>query len=172
MIYHASSSGFFNPKTSELGVDGGDVSSFRLKWHAGSGISAGISKFSLELTAQLLSKPSSREKSRRAQTDDGYGSSTRNTRNNRCASELGPHHRTARLRVTYWPGGCCFGCFSCWRSASVWVMEKRGGLIWVLEEITENVASIQCDDSWVLQLHDFSQSLLEGSLKRIRWQTG
>jgi protein-serine/threonine kinase len=27
-------------------------------------------------------------------------------------------------------------------------MEKRGGLIWVLEEITENVASIQCDDSW------------------------
>jgi hypothetical protein len=35
-------------KASELGIYGGDVSSFRLKWHAGSGISAGISKFSLE----------------------------------------------------------------------------------------------------------------------------
>ncbi|KAJ9481440.1 hypothetical protein VN97_g12033, partial [Penicillium thymicola] len=33
-------------------------------------------------------------------------------------------------------------------SASVWVMEKRGGLIWVMEEITENIASLQCDDSW------------------------
>jgi protein-serine/threonine kinase len=29
-------------------------------------------------------------------------------------------------------------------------MEKRGGLIWVLEEITENTATIQCDDSWTV----------------------
>lgn len=95
------------------------------------------------VTAQLLSKPPSREKAnRRAQTDDGYGSSTRNTRT--------PNH----------PGNKSRGVLLCGDvvpiqkrdgakgSASVWVMEKRGGLIWVMEEITENRASVQCDDDW------------------------
>lgn len=31
-------------------------------------------------------------------------------------------------------------------SASLWVKEKRGGLIWVLEEITEDVAHLKLDD--------------------------
>ncbi|KAJ5410030.1 uncharacterized protein N7487_004389 [Penicillium crustosum] len=94
------------------------------------------------VTAQLLSKPSSREKSRRAQTDDGYGSSTRNARNN--------NHPANKSRGVLLCGDVVpiqkrNGSRG---SASVWVMEKRGGLIWVVEEITENIASIQCDDSW------------------------
>ncbi|CAI7587442.1 unnamed protein product [Penicillium glandicola] len=94
------------------------------------------------VTAQLLSKPSSREKSRRAQTDDGYGSSTRNARNN--------NHPANKSRGVLLCGDVVpiqkrNGSRG---SASVWVMEKRGGLIWVLEEITENISSIQCDDSW------------------------
>jgi protein-serine/threonine kinase len=94
------------------------------------------------VTAQLLSKPSSREKSRRAQTDDGYGSSTRNARNNNHAANKS---RGVLLCGDVVPIVKRNGTRG---SASVWVMEKRGGLIWVLEEITENVASIQCDDSW------------------------
>lgn len=95
------------------------------------------------VTAQLLSKPSSREKSnRRAQTDDGYGSSTRNSRSN--------NHPATKSRGVLLCGDVVpiqkrNGAKG---SASVWVMEKRGGLIWVLEEITENVATVRCDDSW------------------------
>lgn len=94
------------------------------------------------VTAQLLSKPSSREKSRRAQTDDGYGSSTRNPRN--------PNHPAHKSRGVLLCGDVVpiqkrNGTKG---SASVWVMEKRGGLIWVLEEITENIASLSCDESW------------------------
>ncbi|KAF9250811.1 hypothetical protein DTO006G1_9682 [Penicillium roqueforti] len=94
------------------------------------------------VTAQLLSKPSSREQSRRAQTDDGYGSSTRNARNN--------NHPANKSRGVLLCGDVVpiqkrNGSRG---SASVWVMEKRGGLIWVLEEITENIAFIECDDSW------------------------
>ncbi|KAJ5676251.1 hypothetical protein N7462_009148, partial [Penicillium macrosclerotiorum] len=94
------------------------------------------------VTAQLLSKPSSREKSRRAQTDDGYGSSTRNNRN---ANHPGNKSRGVLLCGDVVPIQKRNGTKG---SASVWVMEKRGGLIWVLEEITENIASIHCDDSW------------------------
>ena len=94
------------------------------------------------VTAQLLSKPSSREKSRRAQTDDGYGSSTRNPRN--------PNHPANKSRGVLLCGDVVpiqkrNGTKG---SASVWVMEKRGGLIWVLEEITENAASVECDEKW------------------------
>lgn len=95
------------------------------------------------VTAQLLSKPSSREKvNRRAQTDDGYGSSTRNARNN--------NHPANKSRGVLLCGDVVpiqkrNGAKG---SASVWVMEKRGGLIWVLEEITENIATVRCDESW------------------------
>ncbi|KAJ5174942.1 uncharacterized protein N7482_000819 [Penicillium canariense] len=94
------------------------------------------------VTAQLLSKPSSREKSRRAQTDDGYGSSTRNNRN---ANHPANKSRGVLLCGDVVPIQKRNGAKG---SASVWVMEKRGGLIWVLEEITENIASVRCDDSW------------------------
>ncbi|KAJ5287751.1 hypothetical protein N7478_003437 [Penicillium angulare] len=94
------------------------------------------------VTAQLLNKPSSREKSRRAQTDDGYGSSTRNPRN---ANHPGNKSRGVLLCGDVVPIEKRNGTKG---SASVWVMEKRGGLIWVLEEITENAASVECDESW------------------------
>ncbi|KAJ5574362.1 uncharacterized protein N7459_008789, partial [Penicillium hispanicum] len=92
------------------------------------------------VTAQLLSKPSSREK--RAQTDDGYGSSTRNARS---ANHPANKSRGVLLCGDVVPIQKRNGAKG---SASVWVMEKRGGLIWVLEEITENIASVRCDDSW------------------------
>lgn len=95
------------------------------------------------VTAQLLNKPSSREKAiRRSQTDDGYGSSTRNARN--------PNHPSNKSRGVL----ICGDVLPIQKrdggkgSASVWVMEKRGGLIWVLEEITENIATLSCDQSW------------------------
>ncbi|KAJ5765425.1 hypothetical protein N7520_004984 [Penicillium odoratum] len=94
------------------------------------------------VTAQLLNKPSSREKSRRAQTDDGYGSSTRNPRN---ANHPGNKSRGVLLCGDVVPIQKRNGAKG---SASVWVMEKRGGLIWVMEEITENAASVECDESW------------------------
>ncbi|KAJ5888238.1 hypothetical protein N7495_008279 [Penicillium taxi] len=95
------------------------------------------------LTAQLLSKPSSREKaSRRAQTDDGYGSSKRNPRN---VNHPATKSRGVLLCGDVVPIQKRNGAKG---SASVWVMEKRGGLIWVMEEITENIATVQCDDSW------------------------
>lgn len=94
------------------------------------------------VTAQLLSKPSSREKSRRAQTDDGYGSSTRNIRN---ANHPANKSRGVLLCGDVVPIQKRNGTKG---SASIWVMEKRGGLIWVLEEITENIASVRCDEAW------------------------
>ncbi|CEJ55799.1 hypothetical protein PMG11_02034 [Penicillium brasilianum] len=94
------------------------------------------------VTAKLLSKPSSREKSRRAQTDDGYGSSTRNNRN---ANHPANKSRGVLLCGDVVPIQKRNGAKG---SASIWVMEKRGGLIWVLEEITENIASVRCDDAW------------------------
>ncbi|RAO65421.1 uncharacterized protein BHQ10_001433 [Talaromyces amestolkiae] len=93
------------------------------------------------VTAQLLSKPSSRQKTgRRAQTDDGYGSSKRNPRK--------PNHPATKSRGVLLCGDVVpiqkrNGTTG---SASFWVMEKRGGLIWVLEEITENVAYLTYDE--------------------------
>jgi protein-serine/threonine kinase len=94
------------------------------------------------VTAQLLNKPSSRQKAvRRAQTDDGYGSSTRNPRkSNHAASKS----RGVLLCGDVVPIRKRNGSTG---SASLWVMEKRGGLIWVLEEITENVAYVTYDNS-------------------------
>ncbi|KAH8692891.1 putative serine/threonine protein kinase [Talaromyces proteolyticus] len=91
-------------------------------------------------TAQLLSKPSSRQKAaRRAQTDDGYGSSTRNARKSNHAATKS---RGVLLCGDVVPIQKRNGSTG---SASLWVMEKRGGLIWVLEEITENVAYVTYD---------------------------
>ncbi|KKK24854.1 hypothetical protein AOCH_002371 [Aspergillus ochraceoroseus] len=95
------------------------------------------------VTAQLLSKPPSRTRPpRRAQTDDGYGSSTYAPR---------PlNHQATKSRGVLLCGDVVpiqkrNGTKG---SASIWVMEKRGGLIWVLEEIQEDVAYINCDGSW------------------------
>lgn len=94
------------------------------------------------VTAQLLSKPPSR--TRRAQTDDGYGSSTRTT----------PHlnHVATKSRGVLLCGDVVpiIKRDGAKGSASVWVMEKRGGLIWVIEEIQEDVAYVRCDESWTI----------------------
>lgn len=100
-------------------------------------------EFVHDVAAQLLRKPSTRERGiRRAQTDDGSGSSARNTRSS--------NHPATRSRGVLLCGDVVpirkrNGAQG---SASIWVMEKSGGLIWVLEEITENIAYIDCDLSW------------------------
>ncbi|KAL9116411.1 MAG: hypothetical protein Q9187_007065, partial [Circinaria calcarea] len=96
------------------------------------------------ITAMLLSKPPARIANRRAQTDDGSGSSLsqKNPKGN-------PNH----------PGNKSRGVLLCGDvipiqkrngatgSASLWVKEKRGGLIWVLEEIVEDIAYLTLDAS-------------------------
>ncbi|EAW11498.1 serine/threonine-protein kinase [Aspergillus clavatus NRRL 1] len=97
------------------------------------------------VTAQLLSKPPSRMiKSGRAQTDDGFGSSQRKSRH---LNHPATKSRGVLLCGDVIPIQKRNGTKG---SASIWVMEKRGGLIWVLEEIQENVAYISCDDSWTV----------------------
>ncbi|KAE8139296.1 hypothetical protein BDV38DRAFT_269838 [Aspergillus pseudotamarii] len=92
------------------------------------------------VTAQLLSKPPSR--ARRAQTDDGYGSSKR------MPQPL--NHPSTKSRGVLLCGDVVpiLKRNGARGSASVWVMEKRGGLIWVIEDIQEDVAYIRCDKSW------------------------
>ncbi|KAL3468451.1 hypothetical protein BJX64DRAFT_5729 [Aspergillus heterothallicus] len=95
------------------------------------------------VTAQLLSKPPSRARpTRRAQTDDGYGSSAYATRQ---LNHPATKSRGVLLCGDVVPIQKRNGTKG---SASIWVMEKRGGLIWVLEEIQEDVALIDCDESW------------------------
>ncbi|KAL4819254.1 hypothetical protein BDW67DRAFT_155595 [Aspergillus spinulosporus] len=95
------------------------------------------------VTAQLLSKPPSRSRpSRRAQTDDGYGSSAYTARQ---LNHPATKSRGVLLCGDVVPIQKRNGAKG---SASIWVMEKRGGLIWVLEEIQEDVAYIDCDESW------------------------
>ncbi|KAL2868680.1 serine/threonine-protein kinase [Aspergillus lucknowensis] len=101
------------------------------------------------VTAQLLSKPPSRARpSRRAQTDDGYGSSAYASRQ---VNHPATKSRGVLLCGDVVPIQKRNGAKG---SASIWVMEKRGGLIWVLEEIQEDVAYINCDESWnILDAH-------------------
>lgn len=102
------------------------------------------------LTASLLNKaPSRSAKStpppRRAVTDDGAGSSivARNK-----AAKANPHHAANKSRGVLLCGDVVpiqkrNGASG---AASLWVKEKRGGLIWVLEEIHEDLAFISTDD--------------------------
>ena len=98
------------------------------------------------VTAKLLSKPPSRHAapSRRAKTDDGSGSTYASRRDARPAL----HHAHKGSRGVLLCGDVVpiqkrNGAFG---SASLWVKEKRGGLIWVLEEIAEDVAHLCVDD--------------------------
>lgn len=111
----------------------------------GSGASA--SKVGNGITAKLLSKTPSREQpsrpSRRAQTDDGSGSSyTKKQNPKRDLNHPPTKSRGVLLCGDVVPIQKRNGATG---SASFWVMEKRGGLIWVLEEITENVAYLRLD---------------------------
>lgn len=93
------------------------------------------------ITAQLLSKAPAREKTqRRAQTDDGSGGyyKPKTPRNHPPTKSRGVLLCGDVVPIQKRNGST--------GSASFWVMEKRGGLIWVLEEIVENVAFIRLDD--------------------------
>ncbi|KAI0603024.1 hypothetical protein F4775DRAFT_531837 [Biscogniauxia sp. FL1348] len=99
------------------------------------------------ITAQLLSKPNSRSQPprtpvRRAQTvhsGDATPSTPRNGRQNRsrgvllCGDVVPIQKRNGATG-----------------SASLWVKEKKVGLIWVLEEIHEDVALLSLDDDGVV----------------------
>lgn len=97
------------------------------------------------VTAKLLSKPSSRQvaQTRRAKTDDGSGSSyaKKNVKG-------GLNHESKGSRGVLLCGDVVpiqkrNGATG---AASLWVKEKRGGLIWVLEEIAEDVVIINVDE--------------------------
>ncbi|KAF2275436.1 Pkinase-domain-containing protein [Westerdykella ornata] len=97
------------------------------------------------VTAKLLSKPSSRQvaQSRRAKTDDGSGSSYASKKNMK-----GPNHESKGSRGVLLCGDVVpiqkrNGATG---AASLWVKEKRGGLIWVLEEIAEDVVYVEVDE--------------------------
>ena len=92
------------------------------------------------ITAKLLSKPPAREtyQSRRSKTENGV----RNT------PPKMPHHVPSKSRGVLLCGDVVpikklNGVYG---SASLWVKEKSGGLIWVLEEIAEDVAFLTVDE--------------------------
>lgn len=95
------------------------------------------------VTAKLLSKPPSREtyQSRRSKTADGILA-------NPTAKPAASAHSAHKSRGVILCGDVVpiqkrNGDIG---SASLWVKEKQGGLIWVLEEIAEDVAYVTVDD--------------------------
>ncbi|KAF2634868.1 Pkinase-domain-containing protein [Massarina eburnea CBS 473.64] len=99
------------------------------------------------ITARLLSKPSSRQNPtpRRSKTDDGSGSSMYTQRSN---VKGGLNHESKGSRGVLLCGDVVpiqkrNGATG---AASLWVKEKRGGLIWVLEEIAEDSVYINVDE--------------------------
>ena len=113
------------------------------------------------VTASLLSKPNSRQTPktpRRAQTDDGAGSSIMSRIK---AGRSGLHHPNNRSRGVLLCGDVVpiqkrNGAIG---SASLWVKEKRGGLIWVLEEIHEDVTLVGLEGTMVTKLTGFSSAI-------------
>ena len=92
------------------------------------------------ITAKLLSKaPARGPNSRKAQTDDGVGGyyKTKSAKNHPATKSRGVLLCGDVIPIKKRNGAS--------GSASFWVMEKKGGLIWVLEEITENVVYIKLD---------------------------
>lgn len=96
------------------------------------------------VTARLLSKPSSRATpTRKAKTDDGSGSSYYNAKKAGKLNHESKGSRGVLLCGDVIPIQKRNGATG---SASLWVKEKRGGLIWVLEEIAEDVVYINVDE--------------------------
>ncbi|KAF1986814.1 Pkinase-domain-containing protein [Aulographum hederae CBS 113979] len=96
------------------------------------------------LTARLLNKPSSRATPKRRSTDDGSGSTYAKT----SKVKGGLNHQANKSRGVLLCGDVVpiqkrNGALG---SASVWVKEKHGGLIWVLEEIAEDVVYLSVDE--------------------------
>lgn len=96
------------------------------------------------LTARLLSKPPSRTAAaRKAKTDDGSGSSYYNAKKTGKLNHESKGSRGVLLCGDVIPIQKRNGATG---AASLWVKEKRGGLIWVLEEIAEDVVFINVDE--------------------------
>jgi protein-serine/threonine kinase len=96
------------------------------------------------VTARLLSKPSSRvTAAKKAKTDDGSGSSYYNAKKTGKLNHESKGSRGVLLCGDVIPIQKRNGATG---SASLWVKEKRGGLIWVLEEIAEDVVYINVDE--------------------------
>ncbi|KAI0840446.1 Pkinase-domain-containing protein [Hypoxylon sp. FL0890] len=101
------------------------------------------------ITAHLLSKPNSRSQppktpARRAQTVHSGDPTPSKSR--------GPNHRSSKSRGVLLCGDVVpiqkrNGATG---SASLWVKEKRVGLIWVLEEIHEDVAMVSLDEDGIV----------------------
>lgn len=99
------------------------------------------------ITARLLSKPPSRQSAaakRRSQTEDGSGSGyTQRTKVKGGLNHAANKSRGVLLCGDVVPIQKRNGASG---SASLWVKEKKGGLIWVLEEIAEDVAFVSVDE--------------------------
>ena len=98
------------------------------------------------ITALLLSKPPARKSaSQRAQTDDGIGS----TYVKRNSAMAGQHHANNKSRGVLLCGDVVpiLKRNGATGSATLWVKEKRAALIWVLEEIVEDMAYLTLDES-------------------------
>ncbi|KAI9679794.1 MAG: hypothetical protein M1817_004808 [Caeruleum heppii] len=126
-------------------------------------VASTTSRMGTGVTAQLLSKPSWRE--RRSQTDDGSGSTLNKKKN----AKVGLNHPSTRSRGVLLCGDVVpirkrNGATG---SASLWVKEKRGGLIWVLEEIREDVSYLYLDERGQLVKSTGATSVIwgEGSLQ-------
>ena len=94
------------------------------------------------ITAKLLSKPSSREQkqAQRRRTDDGSGSSrSKSARNHAATQSRGVLICGDVLPILKRNGSA--------GSASLWVKEKKSSLIWVVEEIVEDVAHLTLDET-------------------------
>lgn len=100
------------------------------------------------LTAMLLSKPPSRYSSKanqRSQTDDGSGLIS----NDKVDKKTSLHHQPNKSRGVLLCGDVVPTQKQNGQTgaASLWVKEKKGGLIWVLEEIIEDIAQFTLDAS-------------------------
>ncbi|KAF2845841.1 Pkinase-domain-containing protein [Plenodomus tracheiphilus IPT5] len=96
------------------------------------------------VTARLLSKAPSRVvAARKAKTDDGSGSSYYNAKKTGKLNHESKGSRGVLLCGDVIPIQKRNGTTG---AASLWVKEKRGGLIWVLEEIAEDVVYINVDE--------------------------
>ena len=97
------------------------------------------------ITARLLSKAPARVSKpvKRSQTDDGSGGYYRQTSKNHPPTKS----RGVLLCGDIVPIQRRDGTVG---SASFWVMEKKGGLIWVIEEIREDVAHLCVDSNQVV----------------------
>ena len=97
------------------------------------------------VTAQLLSKPSSRQIASQRSQSNGFDSSNNAKKK---TARGGPNHHATKSRGVL----LCGDIVPIQKrngntgSASLWVKEKRGGLIWVLEEIMEDVVIVSLDE--------------------------